>query len=108
MVVIIERRQMSLFLKDDAGMYRRIVFAEMADSKARQLVKEYGYKPEWVYAILHEVVGYRYAVDDSLVQAAMSRRPYKERYSADEWLAAVRTIVPQAARIVRLRGTIRK
>lgn len=105
MEVIIKRRQTSLLLKDDRGMHFRLVFAEMDDGRARQLVREYGYRPEWVYAILHEEVCYRHTVDDSLVLAAMQRMPYRERYGMEEWLEAVRSIAPQAERIVRRWGS---
>ena len=36
MIVLIERRQTSLFIKDDKGMHLRLVFAEMEDSSIRQ------------------------------------------------------------------------
>ena len=104
MIVVIKHKQLSVFLKDDHGMHHRLVFAEMADDCARQLVREYGYRPEWVYALIHEEVVYQHPVDDSLVEEVLSRLPQQERRVEAVWLAAVRTIVPQAERIVRLRG----
>lgn len=105
MEVIIKRRQTSLLLRDDRGMHFRLVFAEMDDDCARRMVREYGYKPEWVYGIRHEEVCYRHTVDDSLVLEAMERMPYRERYGMEDWLEAVRCIAPQAERIVRRWGS---
>ena len=95
MEVIIKRRQTSLLLRDDRGMHFRLVFAEMDDDCARRLVREYGYKPEWVYGIRHEEVCYRHTVDDSLVLEAMERMPYRERYGMEDWLEAVRCIMEE-------------
>lgn len=104
MIVIIERRLLSLFVRDERGMHRRMVFAEMDEMRARALVREYGCKPEWVYGALHGCVEYRHEVDDSLVATVMDRYPRLDRHREADWLRAVRTIVPQAKRIVRRRG----
>ena len=108
MIVLIERRQTSLFIKDDKGMHLRLVFAEMEDAAARRLVREYGFRQEWVYGIIHEIVAYRHEVDDNAVQEVLARLPYLERRREADVLQAVQTIVPQAVRIVRMRGGIAK
>lgn len=107
MLVIIKRRQLSLFVKDDSGMHHRLVFAAMDEGRARRLVREYGFKPRMVYAVMEEEVCYRHRVDDSLVQAVLARMPARERHHYADWLAAVRTIVPQADRIVNVRELYR-
>lgn len=99
MKIEIERRQMSLYLKDSRGLDRRQVFAEMDDSTALQLIREYGYDPKRVYAIEHETVRYQHEVDDSMVRSVLERMPSKECYSLEEMLWAVRCIVPQAVGI---------
>jgi len=104
MVVELERRLMSLFIDCGNGLVRRQVFAEMDEARARQLVREYGFDPARVYAVVYEQVVFRHDVDDSEVAAVLDRRPYRECHSLDEVLDAVRCIVPQAVRIVRLRG----
>lgn len=108
MVVELEYRMMSLFIATDGGMLRRQVFAEMADERARQLVREYGYDPAKVYAICHETVVVRREVDDSEVEAVLERRPYRECRSMGELLDAVRCIVPNAKRIVRMHGGMKR
>ena len=108
MIVLIERRQTSLFIKDDKGMHLRLVFAEMEDAVARRLVREYGFRQEWVYGIIHETVAYRHEVDDNAVQEVLARLPYLDRRRESDVLQAVQTIVPQAVRIVRMRGGIAK
>lgn len=105
MVIEIERRMMSLFLLDGNGMPRRQVFAEMDDARARQLVREYGYDPASVYAIVHETFTYRREVDDSEVADLLDRMPYREVHTYEEVLFAVRCLVPQAVRIVRRQDT---
>lgn len=99
---------MSLFIATDGGMLRRQVFAEMADERARQLVREYGYDPARVYAICHETVVVRHEVDDSEVAAVLDRKPYRECHKMEEMLDAVRCIVPNAKRIVRLHGGMKR
>ena len=44
MIVLIERRQTSLFIKDDKGMHLRLVFAEMEGRTAGRLVRECGFR----------------------------------------------------------------
>lgn len=102
MIIETERRLMSLLIDDDGGMLHRQVFAEMDDERARQLVREYGYDPSKVYAIVHETVVFRLEVDDSEVMAVLDSMPYRESHTMEEMLAAVRRLVPQARRIVRL------
>ena len=104
MVVELERRMMSLFIVTADKMYHRLVFAEMAEARARELVREYGYDPKGVYAVVHEKIVFRHEVDDSEVAAVLERMPYHECRSMEEVLAAVRCIVPQAVRIGRMRG----
>lgn len=105
MIVIIERRMMSLLIKKDDGMLTRQVFAEMDDKRALGLIREYGYRQEQVYGIVHETIALRHEVDDQLVEEVLQRMPYRECHSAEAMLWAVRCIVPQATRIVtRHRG----
>jgi hypothetical protein len=47
-------------------------------------------------------------VDDNAVQEVLARLPYLERRREADVLQAVQTIVPQAVRIVRMRGGIAK
>ena len=91
---------MSLLIKKDDGMLTRQVFAEMDDKRALGLIREYGYRQEQVYGIVHETIALRHEVDDQLVEEVLQRMPYRECHSAEAMLWAVRCIVPQATRIV--------
>ena len=51
---------MSLLIKKDDGMLTRQVFAEMDDKRALGLIKEYGYRQEQVYGIVHETIALRH------------------------------------------------
>ena len=104
MVVEMERRIMSLFIDSGDGMLHRQVFAAMDEARARQLVREYGYDPAGVYAVVYESLVFRHEVDDSEVAAVLDRNPCHECHTMEELLEAVRCIVPQAVRIVRLHG----
>lgn len=102
MIIETERRLMSLLIDSGDGMLHRQVFAEMDEARARQLVREYGYDPSGVYAIVHETVVFRRELDDSEVLAVLDCIPYREYHTMEELLEAVRCLVPQARRIVRL------
>ena len=104
MLVELEYKAMSLFIATGDGMMRRQVFAEMDDARALRLLREYGYDPAHVFVIVHETFVVDHEVDDSEVAAVLERMPYRECRSMEEVLAAVRCIVPQAVRIVRMRG----
>ena len=108
MLVELEYKAMSLFIATGDGMMRRQVFAEMDDARALRLLREYGYDPAHVFAIVHETFVVDHEVDDSEVAAVLDRMPYHECRSSEEMLDAVRCIVPRAKRIVRLHGGRRK
>ena len=92
---------MSLLIKKDDGMLTRQVFAEMDDKRALGLIREYGYRQEQVYGIVHETIALRHEVDDQLVEEVLQRMPYRECHSAEAMLWAVRCIVPQATTSLR-------
>lgn len=100
MTIEIEIRQTLLLVSDHVGCYRLLVFANMAEDDARQLAREYGYAATNIHAISHEALHYRHHVDDEQVYAILDRLPYQERHHPEQVLAAVRSIVPQATRIV--------
>lgn len=104
MIVEIEQLKARLLIEDDSGHRYWMLFGEMPDTTARRLVREYGCKPEWVKAVVHDRIVYRHAVDDTLVRAVVERMPYRDHYTEEEMLRAVQCIVPQAVRIVRMRG----
>ena len=108
MLVELEYKAMSLFIATGDGMMCRQVFAEMDDARALRLLREYGYDPAHVFAIVHETFVVDHEVDDSEVAAVLDRMPYHECRSSEEMLDAVRCIVPRAKRIVRLHGGRRK
>ena len=90
MIVIIERRMMSLLIKKDDGMLTRQVFAEMDDKRALGLIKEYGYRQEQVYGIVHETIALRHEVDDQLVEEVLQRMPYRECHTSKNSLLRAR------------------
>ena len=101
MLVETEVKQVSLFLVDDHGNRFRKQFSEMPIEVARQLVREYGYKPSWVEAALIETFTYTVEIDDDRVKMAMETLPYQEWFTKADLLTIVRTIVPNAKRILR-------
>ncbi len=104
MIVLIEQLKTRLLIEDDGGDSYWKVFSEMPDATARQLVKEYGCKPSWVKRIVHDRIAYCHEVDETLVWAVLERLPNPEPYTKADVLRAVQCIVPQAVRIVRMRG----
>lgn len=99
MVIEIEIRHTMVLVAERLGTYRLLVFADMAEARARRLAKEYGYAEEAVVAVSHEAMRYRRWLDDEQVQAVLERMPYRENHTPEQLLAAVRCIVPQATRI---------
>ena len=101
MTIEIEIRHTMIIVAEGGGRYRTLMFADMSESRARRLAHEYGYAEGDIIAMSHEALRYRRQVDDQLVQSVLDRLPYLERRKPEQMLAAVRSIVPQATRIIR-------
>ena len=100
MTIVIEIKRTILLVAERKGVYRTLVFADMPASRARQLAAEYGYTEEDIIGIYHEALHYRRRLDNELVRIVLDRLPYLENHTPEQMIAAVRSIVPQAIRII--------
>ena len=100
MVIEIEIKHTTVIVEERKGCYRRMLFAEMDEERARRLATEYGYADDAIADISHEALHYRHEVADELVLEVLERMPYRENHTPEQMLAAVRCIVPQATRII--------
>lgn len=99
MTIEIEIRH-TLLAVERQGFYRLLVFADMPEGHARRLAAEYGYAEEDIRSVSHEALHYRRKVADEMVWAVLDRLPYTETHTHAQMLAAIRSIVPQATRII--------
>ena len=95
MVIEIEIKHTTVIVEERKGCYRRMLFADMDEERARRLATEYGYANDAIADISHEALHYRREVLEVL-----ERMPYRENHTPEQMLAAVRCIVPQATRII--------
>ena len=101
MTIEIEIRHTMIVVAEGGGRYRTLMFADMSERHARRLALEYGYAEGDIMSVGHEALRYRRQVADELVRSVLDRLPYLECYSPEQMLAVVRSIVPQASRIIR-------
>ncbi len=99
MPITIEIRHTLVVVAEGGGRYRLLVFADMAEERARRLAQEYGYDEDDIVAVNQEALHYRRQLSDELVREVLDRVPYLEHHTPEQLLAAVRCIVPQATRI---------
>ena len=102
MTIEITIQRMLLIVMESGGTYRPLVFNDMPEERARQLAREYGHPSDRIRSIEKVAIRYRRKLDNSEVREILDRLPFQEWYSHETMLAAVRCIVPQATRIIRL------
>jgi len=76
------------------GRYRRLVFNPMDEGRVRQLVREYGFRPEEVRAIQPIDLPYRISLDDLVVLDWLDCRRTYLQLSVKDLYAVVREHIP--------------
>lgn len=102
MTIEIEIRHTLVFSVLPDGRHHCALFADMPDAAARRLAHEYGIDERHIYAIGHESFRRRRQIDGEAVWEILSRQPYLETHTPEQLLNAVRCLVPQAVRVIKL------
>lgn len=81
------------------GRYRQLIFNPMPEERARELVREYGFRPEDVRALLPLDFPYRSSLDELDVLDWLDRRHTYRQLSVKDLYIVVREHVPNLLRI---------